>query len=83
MQAQLLKFEQHQVVLPRQAIWLADFLEELLSVPSAKHDDQVDALCQALAYGGSHSNFNWNKTNTGNFSKLIAGLAFNQYFRGF
>jgi predicted phage terminase large subunit-like protein len=56
MQAQLLKFEQHQVVLPRQAIWSADFLEELLSVPSAKHDDQVDALCQALAYGGSHTN---------------------------
>ena len=80
MQAQLLKFEQHQVVLPRQAIWLADFLEELLSVPSAKHDDQVDALCQALAYGGSHSNFSWDKTNTGNFSKLIEGLAFNRYF---
>jgi predicted phage terminase large subunit-like protein len=80
MQAQLLKFEQHQVVLPRQAIWLADFLEELLSVPSAKHDDQVDALCQALAYGGSHSNFSWNKTNTGNFSKLVEGLAFNRYF---
>ena len=50
MQGQLLKFEQHQVFLPRQAIWLADFLEELFSVPSAKHDDQVDALCQALAY---------------------------------
>ena len=83
MQGQLLKFEQHQVVLPRQAIWLADFLEELLSVPSAKHDDQVDALCQALAYGGSHSNFSWDKTNTGNFSKLVEGLAFNRYFRGF
>ena len=52
MQAQLLKFEQQLILLPRQAIWLADFLEELLSVPSAKHDDQVDALCQALAYSG-------------------------------
>ena len=53
MQAQLLKFEQQLIFLPRQAIWLGDFLEELLSVPSANHDDQVDALCQALAYAGS------------------------------
>ena len=83
MQGQLLKFEQHQVFLPRQAIWLADFLEELLSVPSAKHDDQVDALCQALAYSGSHSNFIWDKTSTGNFRKLIDGLTFNRYFSGF
>src|SRR6476469_584939 len=37
MQGQLLKFV-HQVFLPRQATWLADFLEELFSVPSAKHD---------------------------------------------
>jgi predicted phage terminase large subunit-like protein len=82
MQAQLLKFEQQLIFLPRQAIWLGDFLEELLSVPSAKHDDQVDALCQALAYSGSHSNFLWNKTSMENYCKLLNGLVFNRYFGG-
>jgi predicted phage terminase large subunit-like protein len=83
MQAQLLKFEQQLVLLPRQAIWLADFLEELLSVPSAKHDDQVDALCQALAYSGSHSKLVWDETSTRNFGKFIEALTFNRYFGGF
>ena len=83
MQAQLLKFEQRLVFLPRQAVWLADFLEELLSVPSAKHDDQVDALCQALAYTGRHSKLIWDETSTKNFGKFVEALAFNRYFRGF
>jgi predicted phage terminase large subunit-like protein len=30
--------------LPQQALWLSDFVAELISFPSAKHDDQVDAL---------------------------------------
>jgi predicted phage terminase large subunit-like protein len=83
MQAQSLKFEQQLVFLPRQAIWLADFLEELLSVPSAKHDDQVDALCQAVAYIGRHSNFIWDETSTRNFGTFVDGLIFNRYFSGF
>lgn len=83
MQAPLLKFEQQLIFLPRQAIWLADFLEELLSVPSAKHDDQVDALCQALAYAGSHSKLIWDETSTRNFGKFVGALTFNRYFGGF
>ena len=83
MQAQLLNFEQQLIFLPRQAIWLGDFLEELLSVPSAKHDDQVDALCQALTYTGSHSKLIWDETSTRNFGKFIEGLTFNRYFSGF
>jgi predicted phage terminase large subunit-like protein len=82
MQAQLLKFEQRLIFLPRQAIWLGDFLEELLSVPSAKHDDQVDALCQALAYAGSRLKPIWDETSTRNFSKFVDALAFNRYFGG-
>ena len=29
---------------PKHANWVADFLQEILSFPAAKHDDQVDAL---------------------------------------
>jgi predicted phage terminase large subunit-like protein len=33
------------------APWLADLKAELLAFPNGKHDDQVDALTQGLAYG--------------------------------
>lgn len=36
------------LVLPRDALWLAAFKAELLGFPSARHDDQVDALSQLL-----------------------------------
>ena len=35
---------------PRRAIWLEDFTAELLAFPG-RHDDQVDALTQGLAWG--------------------------------
>ena len=38
------------VRLPRRAAWLEDFTAELLAFPG-RHDDQVDALMQSLAWG--------------------------------
>jgi predicted phage terminase large subunit-like protein len=38
------------VRLPRRAAWLEDFTAELLAFPG-RHDDQVDALTQGLAWG--------------------------------
>jgi predicted phage terminase large subunit-like protein len=35
---------------PRRATWLEDFIAELLAFPG-RHDDQVDALTQGLAWG--------------------------------
>jgi len=35
---------------PSIAPWIEDFVLELLSFPVARHDDQVDAMSQALAY---------------------------------
>jgi predicted phage terminase large subunit-like protein len=49
--------EARRVYLPRNAHWLADFLDEVSSFPAAPHDDMVDALSQALNHvrrsGGS------------------------------
>ncbi len=42
------RFEAGEVLLPREAPWLAVYLEELLSFPNARHDDQVDSTSQAL-----------------------------------
>ena len=36
------------VYLPEQADWLADYLHELTTFPSTKHDDQTDSTSQAL-----------------------------------
>jgi predicted phage terminase large subunit-like protein len=44
------KFEAGQVLLPREAPWLASYLDELLGFPNTRHDDQVDSTSQALRY---------------------------------
>lgn len=49
-QIQTPKFEGGLVLLPHKAPWLDEFEAELLAFPGGRHDDQVDALCQALAY---------------------------------
>lgn len=48
--AQASVFESGKVLLPSNAYWLDDFKHELTSFPSAKHDDQVDAISQALTF---------------------------------
>jgi len=50
MAVQLEKFKSGAVLLPRQAPWLATFEAELFAFPYSRHDDQIDALSQALAY---------------------------------
>ncbi len=46
--AQAPKFEAGQVLLPREAPWLAEYVSELLAFPTGAHDDQVDSTSQAL-----------------------------------
>jgi predicted phage terminase large subunit-like protein len=43
-------FEGGRVFLPERASWLAELLNELLSFPGSRHDDQVDSVVQALDY---------------------------------
>jgi predicted phage terminase large subunit-like protein len=45
-------FKGGSVRLPKSAPWLEDFTAELLAFPG-RHDDQVDALAQGLAWGRS------------------------------
>ena len=48
MNAHTAKIEAGYVHLPRHASWLGEFRRELMAFPACKHDDQVDALSQAL-----------------------------------
>jgi predicted phage terminase large subunit-like protein len=47
---QAAKFENGQVLFPKEAPWLADLEAELFAFPKGPHDDQVDSISQALAY---------------------------------
>jgi predicted phage terminase large subunit-like protein len=40
--------EAHNVYLPQTAPWVHDFIEECAAFPTGAHDDQVDAMTQAL-----------------------------------
>jgi predicted phage terminase large subunit-like protein len=48
--AQASIFDSGKVYLPTDAHWVDDFIHELTAFPSAKFDDQVDAMSQALTY---------------------------------
>lgn len=54
MNAQTARIEAGSVWIPRTASWLDDFRRELLAFPAGRHNDQVDALSQAL-----HRAFNY------------------------
>ena len=45
------------VILPKSAPWLSDFIEECASFPNGAHDDQVDAMTQAVMYFHSKKAF--------------------------
>lgn len=42
--------EAGKVLLPENAPWLFDYIEELSAFPNAEHDDQVDSTTQALSF---------------------------------
>jgi predicted phage terminase large subunit-like protein len=42
------RFEAGRILLPTEALWLADFETELLAFPNGRYDDQVDALMLTL-----------------------------------
>lgn len=42
------EIEAGNVYIPEQAFWVGDFVEECTTFPNGQHDDQVDAMTQAL-----------------------------------
>ena len=53
MYTQTHKLEAGLVLLPEHAPWLDEFLGEVLAFPRGRHDDQVDAMAQYLAWEAS------------------------------
>jgi predicted phage terminase large subunit-like protein len=50
MVAQSAMIEGGHLHLPKTALWLGEFLTELLSFPNGRHDDQVDSVSQFLRW---------------------------------
>jgi phage terminase large subunit-like protein len=50
MLAQTPEIENGHMLLPKQAPWLQDYMQELTTFPKAKYDDQVDSTAQALKW---------------------------------
>jgi predicted phage terminase large subunit-like protein len=48
--AETAQFENGFVILPKTAPWLEEYVNELISFPMRKYDDQVDSTAQALAW---------------------------------
>ncbi len=48
MKGESARIEAGQVLLPKEAPWLADFQHEMVHFPKGKYDDQVDSLSQFL-----------------------------------
>lgn len=44
------RIEAGDLLLPRDASWLADFVKEVIGFPRVRHDDQADALSQLLGW---------------------------------
>jgi hypothetical protein len=61
--------------LPRQALWLCDFEAEFFAVPNAPHDDQADAVVQAMAYAVKRP-FLLNAKSVKNYGRLIEAMAY-------
>ena len=55
MEAQTPRFEAGHVLLPKEALWLATFLDALLAFPRGRHDDQVDSVSQFLKWAWADS----------------------------
>jgi predicted phage terminase large subunit-like protein len=72
MSIQSAKIEGGQWFLPSHATWLAEFETEFFSFPMAGHDDQIDAISQAL--GHQLSAYGWNERNLKGLASFTSSL---------
>ena len=54
LESQLHMFAQHRVLIKKNQPWTVELEGELMRFPFSKHNDQVDALTQYLAWIGEH-----------------------------
>ena len=78
---QVEKFDNAQVFFPKSATWLTGFEDEIFAFPNGPHDDQIDALTQALAYERPADPFS--DAALKGWENFVSALQFQQMFGGF
>lgn len=74
MSIQSAKFEAGHVFFPRSANWLPTLEAELFAFPHAGHDDQVDAISQALAHD-HYNGYDSSMRGFDNYAALLSRIA--------
>ncbi len=82
LRAQTAKIEGGFVLFPLDAPWLDTYLNELLSFPNSKFDDQVDSTVFALAWSTLEPISVWTDESLSNLENFTAGLVFPYIFGG-
>jgi predicted phage terminase large subunit-like protein len=71
------KIKEGRLLVPNGPSWASDFLDEILGFPNVEHDDQVDALSQALAHANQRVNASlFTKEAVNGYAKLVHALSF-------
>jgi predicted phage terminase large subunit-like protein len=82
LRAQTAKIQNGFVLFPRHAPWLESYVQELLSFPNSKHDDQIDSTVFALAWRTLHPGARWNEACDENANTFLAAMTFQRLFGG-
>jgi phage terminase large subunit-like protein len=67
------RFEAGNILLPKEARWLADFETELLAFPNGRYDDHVDALLLFLDWFARETRPTFDPTMIGMGGKFFVG----------
>jgi len=77
LRAQTAKIEGGFVLFPKDAHWLDAYLQQLLTFPNSKYDDQVDSTVFALAWSTLNiSTYGWSDESIAGLQRLVDHFAF-------
>lgn len=79
LRSQTAKIEAGFMMLPTDAPWLPAFVQELISFPNTKYDDQVDSAVFALAWSSSTSRYGWTDQSIAALRSLGESMAFDAW----
>jgi predicted phage terminase large subunit-like protein len=81
LRAQTAKIEGGFVLFPKEERWLNAYLQELISFPNSKNDDQVDSTIFALAWVTLNpSQSGWTDESLKGLENFTNAVAFDRYF---
>ena len=82
LRGQTAKLEGGFVLFPKDAPWVNAYIQELISFPCSKNDDQVDSTVFALAwFGQNRSSYGWTDESLDALGRLAGDSVYGQVMR--